>query len=55
MLLDDDIVADGEAEPGALASRFGRKERVEDLVLHLRRDASAIVADTDLYAIAAGF
>ena len=45
MLLDDDIVADGKAKAGALAGRLGCKERVEHLLLHLGRNAGAIVAD----------
>ena len=48
MLLDDDVVTDGETKPGSFSGRLGRKERIEDLLLHLGRDASAIVADLDL-------
>ena len=42
MLLDDDVVTDGEAKAGAFSGRLGRKERIEDLLLHLGRNASAI-------------
>jgi hypothetical protein len=35
MLLDDDIVTDGKAKPGALSGRLGCEERVEHLLLHL--------------------
>jgi len=36
MLLDEDVVADREAEAGALSRRFGREERVEHLLFHQR-------------------
>ena len=29
MLLDNDVVADGEAKSGAFSGRFGSKERIE--------------------------
>ena len=45
MLLDDDVVANGEAETRAFSRWFGREERIENLFLHLRRNASAIVSD----------
>ena len=48
MLFNDDVVADREAETSALARRLGRKERIENLVFQIRRDAGAIVADADL-------
>lgn len=47
MLLDDDVVTNREAEPGALSSRFRRKERIEYLSLHFGRNTGAVVADTD--------
>src|SRR5262249_52969016 len=52
MLLDDDIVADGKAKAGALPGRLGCEERVEHLLLHLGRDAGAVVADPDFHLIA---
>src|SRR5262245_2620745 len=52
MLLDDDVVADGEAKAGALSSRFGREERIENLFLHARRDSSAVIANPNLHTIA---
>src|SRR5262245_26227507 len=55
MLLDDDVVADGEAKAGAFSSRFGRKERVEHLFFYVRRDASAVVANPDFHTIAKVF
>jgi hypothetical protein len=51
MLLNDDIVADREAEAGALTSGLRRKEWIEDLFLHLGRDAGAIVPDRYFDAI----
>src|SRR5262245_14982513 len=55
MLLDDDVMADGEAKAGALSGRFGREERVENLFLHVRRDAGAIIANPDFHTIAKVF
>jgi hypothetical protein len=51
MLLDDDVVADREAKPGAFASWLGCEERVEQFVFHLGRNAGAVVANPDLDAI----
>jgi hypothetical protein len=48
VLLGHDVVADREAEAGSLASRFGRKERLKELVLDLGWNADAVVADADL-------
>ena len=55
MLLDDDVVTDREAKPGSFTGRLGRKERVEDFFLHLRRNAGAVVADPDLHTVAEVF
>jgi hypothetical protein len=55
MLFDNNVVADGEAKPGALSSRFGREERVEHLFFHVRRDASAVIANSNLHTIAKVF
>src|SRR4051794_41983533 len=52
--LHDDVVADGEAEPGALARRFGGEERREDAVPDLGGDAAGVVAGPDLHPIAGG-
>jgi hypothetical protein len=49
MLLDDDVVADGEAQPGTFAGRFRREERVEHLFFHVRWNTGAIVADPDFH------
>src|SRR5215469_14503374 len=43
VLLRDDVVADREAQAGALTSRLGRKERLEQLVPDLGWDAGAVV------------
>src|SRR5437870_12884767 len=42
-----DLVADGQPQPGALADRLGRVERIEDAAEALGRDARAGVADRD--------
>ena len=52
MLLDDDVMAERKAEPGALTGRLGREERIEHLLLHLGRNAGAVVADPDFDAVA---
>ena len=41
-----------ETETGTLAHCLRRKERVENLVLDIRWDAHAIVANSDLYIVA---
>lgn len=48
MLLDDDVVAHGQAQPCAFSGRLGGEEGVEYLLFHLGWNASAIVADADL-------
>src|SRR5271156_6143684 len=52
MLLDDDVVAQRPAEPGTFAGRLGGEERIENLRLDVGRNASAVVANLDLHAIA---
>jgi hypothetical protein len=49
MLLDDDIVANGKAKAGAFSSRFGCEEGVEYLLLHLGRDACAVIPNPEFY------
>ena len=51
MLLDDDIVADGEAKAGAFSSGLGREERIEYLFLHLGRNTNAVISNADFHAI----
>src|SRR5262245_25904485 len=55
MLLDDDVVADGEAKAGAFSGGLGREERVEHFFFHVRRDAGTVVADSDFHTIAKVF
>ena len=52
MLLDDDVVADGETEAGPLASGLRREEWIEYLFLHLKRHTGAIVANPDFHTVA---
>ena len=46
MLLDDDVVTDGQAKPSPFTGRLCREERVEQLLLDLGRYAGAVVADS---------
>ena len=55
MLLDDDVVTERKAEPGAFAGRLGGEERIEHLFLHFGRNAGAVVADPDFDAVAEVF
>src|SRR5262249_26456824 len=48
MLLCHDVIADREAETRPLAGRFGRKERLEQLVAQFWRNSGAVVAHPDL-------
>ena len=48
-------MADRQAKPGSFARGFRRKEGIEHLFLHLGRNASAVVADPDLHAVAEVF
>src|SRR5215831_2089859 len=52
MLLDDDIVTDGEPKSGAFSSGFRCEERVEHLFFHFRRNAGPVVANCYFDAIA---
>src|SRR5215471_3541429 len=52
MLLDDDVVTDGEAEAGSFSSGFRGEERVEHFFFHVRRNAAAVVANCYLDTIA---
>ena len=47
VVLLDDGVADGQAQPGALADALGREERIEDAGAVLGPDARARVGDAD--------
>ena len=52
MLLDDDVVTDGQAKASAFSGRLRRKERIEHLLLHLGRNAGAVVANPDFHTVA---
>src|SRR6516162_4793926 len=52
MLLHDDVVSDGQAKASALASGFCCEERIEHLFPYFGRNARAVIANRDLYAIA---
>ena len=47
MLLDNDVVTNGQAQSSPFTGRLCRKERVEQLLPRLRRNACAIVANPD--------
>ena len=51
MLLDNDVVADGEAKTSAFSGRFGREKRVEHLFFYVRRHTGAVVANSDFHTI----
>ena len=55
MLLDDAIMADGEAQASTFASRLRCEEGIEHLFLHLKGDTSPVIADRDLHSIAEAF
>src|SRR5262245_61673153 len=52
MLLHNDVVTDGEPEPGSLSSRFRCEERVEHLFFYVRWNTRAVVPNPDFYTIA---
>jgi hypothetical protein len=51
VLLDNDVVADGKAKPGAFSRRLGREERVEHLFFYVSRHTGAVVADSDFNTV----
>src|SRR4051812_17097226 len=55
VLFHHNVVAHRKTEAGALARGLGGEERIEHLFLDLERDASAVVANADLDAIAQAF
>ena len=55
MLLDDDVVADGEAKTSAFSGRLGCEKRVEHLFFYVRRHTGAVVANSDFHTIAKVF
>jgi hypothetical protein len=52
MLLDDDVMRDGKAQPCSLPGRLGGEERIEHLLPHLGQDTGAVVEDPDLDCLA---
>ena len=52
MLLDDDVVADGEAKAGPFSGRLGREEGAEHLVPNLRRNTRSVVPNFDFHSVA---
>jgi hypothetical protein len=52
MLLDDDIVTNGQAKPSPFTGRLCRKEWVEQLLPHLRGYTGAVVAYPDFDPVA---
>src|SRR5262245_43560646 len=52
MLLDDDVVSDGQAKASALASGFCREEGIEHLFPDFGRNAWAVVANPNLNFVA---
>src|SRR5512132_3217431 len=51
MLLDDDIVTDGEPKPGTFSGRFRCEERVEHLFFHVRWNTAAVVPNLDFNTV----
>src|SRR5215475_565824 len=51
MLLDDDVVTDGEPEPGSFSGRLGGEERVEHLLFYFRWDTRAVIVNPDFHTI----
>ena len=52
MLLDDDVVTNGQAQSSPFTGRFCRKERVEQLLLHLRGIPAPSKSELDFDAVA---
>jgi hypothetical protein len=52
MLLDDDIVTNGEAKASALSGGFGCEKGIEHFSFYLVGNASAVVAYADLNMVA---
>src|SRR5262245_55965168 len=51
ILLDQNVVANGKAKACALPGRLGGEERIDNLYLHVGRNASAVIADRDFNTI----
>lgn len=55
MLLNDDVVADGETKTGPFPRWYCREKPVEHLFFHIRRHTDAVVADSNFHPIAKVF
>src|SRR5262245_4793201 len=52
MLLHNDVVTDGEPEPGSFSGRLRCEERVEHLFFHVRWNTGAVIPNPDFHTIA---
>src|SRR5262245_49768111 len=52
MLFDNDVVTDGEPEPGSFSRRLGCEERVEHLFFYFRWNTRAVIPNPDFHPIA---
>src|SRR5262249_40018056 len=52
MLLDNDIVTDGEPKSGAFSGRLRCEEGIEHLLFHFRWNTGTVVANPDFHTIA---
>src|SRR5262249_14971843 len=52
MLLHNDIVTDGEPEPGSFSGRLRCEERVEHFFFYFRWNTRAVIPNADFHAIA---
>src|SRR5262245_808795 len=52
MLLDDDVVTDGEPKPSSFSGGLRCEKRVEDLFLYFRWDTGAVIPNPDFHSIA---
>src|SRR5262249_2505616 len=52
MLLHNDVVTDGEPEPGSFSGRLRCEERVEHFFFYFRWDARAVIPNPDFHTIA---
>ena len=52
MLLHNDVVTDGEPEPGSFSGRLRCEERVEHLFFYVRWNTRAVIPNPDFHTIA---
>src|SRR5262245_32705395 len=55
MLLDNDVVTDGEAEPGSFSGRLCCEERVEYFFFYFRWNTRAVIPNPDFHTVAKAF